>query len=85
MSWTVAPEHRGKGVGAAIVRLAVSRMTEERVFAEIKASNFASRRIAEKSGFRLRGDRDGMLVYWRGCTPSSPSEQGGLESGDPSI
>jgi Acetyltransferase (GNAT) domain len=74
MSWTVAPEHRGKGVGAAIVQLAVSRMTGERVFAEIKAANFASRRIAEKSGFRLREDRDGMLVYWRGCTPSLPSE-----------
>jgi RimJ/RimL family protein N-acetyltransferase len=74
MSWTVAPEHRGKGVGAAIVQLAVSRMTGERVFAEIKAANFPSRRIAEKSGFRLRGDRDGMLVYWRFCTPSLPSE-----------
>src|ERR1700722_2452284 len=74
MSWTVAPEHRGRGVGAAIVQLAVTRMTGERVFAEIKAANLASRRIAEKSGFRLRGDRDGMLVYWRFCTPSLPSE-----------
>jgi RimJ/RimL family protein N-acetyltransferase len=74
MSWTVAPEHRGKGVGAAIVQLAVSRMTGERVFAEIKAANFPSRRIAEKSGFRLREDRDGMLVYWRCSNPSLPSE-----------
>jgi RimJ/RimL family protein N-acetyltransferase len=74
MSWTVAPEHRGKGVGAAIVQLAVTRMTGERVFAEIKAANLASRRIAEKSGFRLRGERDGTLVYWRCSTPSLSSE-----------
>jgi RimJ/RimL family protein N-acetyltransferase len=74
MSWTVAPEHRGKGVGAAMVQLAVSRMAGERVFAEIKAANFASRRIAEKSGFHLREARDEMLVYWRGCAPSLPSE-----------
>jgi RimJ/RimL family protein N-acetyltransferase len=74
MSWTVAPEHCGKGVGAAIVQLAVTRMTGERVFAEIKDANLASRRIAEKSGFRLREERDGMLVYWRSCTPSLSSE-----------
>jgi RimJ/RimL family protein N-acetyltransferase len=74
MSWTVAPEHRGKGLGAAMVQLAVSRMRGECVFAEIKAANFASRRIAEKSGFRLRRERDGMLVYWRCCTPSLSSE-----------
>src|ERR1700735_3019917 len=73
MSWTVAPEHRGRGVGAAIVQLAVTRMTGERVFAEIKAANLASRRIAEKSGFRLRGKRDGMLVYWRCSAPSLSS------------
>jgi RimJ/RimL family protein N-acetyltransferase len=74
MSWTVAPEHRGKGVGAAIVQLAVTRITGERVFAKIKAANLASRRIAEKSGFRLCGERDGMLVYWRSSTPSLSSE-----------
>jgi RimJ/RimL family protein N-acetyltransferase len=72
ISWTVAPEHRGKGVGAAIVQLALSGMTGERVFAEIKAANFASRRIAEKSGFRLQEDRAGLLVYWRSCTPWLP-------------
>lgn len=85
MSWTVAPEHRGKGVGAAIVQLAISRMTGERVFAEIKAANFASRRIAEKSGFRPRGDRDGMLIYWRWCAPSLSSEWDGRVSCDPDI
>jgi RimJ/RimL family protein N-acetyltransferase len=74
MSWTVAPEHRGKGVGAAIVQLAVSRMAGERVFAEIKAANLASRRIAEKSGFRLREARDEMLFYWQRCTPSLLSD-----------
>jgi UDP-2,4-diacetamido-2,4,6-trideoxy-beta-L-altropyranose hydrolase len=65
MSWTVAPEHRGKGVGAAIVKLALDSMTGEGVFAEVEAANFASQRIAKMSGFRLREDKDGRLIYWR--------------------
>lgn len=60
LSWAVAPEHRGKGVGKEMVALAVSLKP---TFARIKSTNIASQKIAESAGFRLA--QDGELQIWR--------------------
>lgn len=61
-SWTIAPEHRGKGYGYALVR-AVVNATGGRLKAEIKAGNIGSRLIAERAGFSLDHERNGILYY----------------------
>ena len=52
LSWTVAPEARGRGVGHELVRLLIG-MTTGPVCAEIKAGNVASEKIARAAGFVL--------------------------------
>ena len=58
VSWTVAPEHRRKGIGSQMVSMA----SPDHAVAWIKAENEASRRIAEKAGFVLASD--GELQKW---------------------
>jgi RimJ/RimL family protein N-acetyltransferase len=53
LSFTVAPEHRGRGYGFAIVERAVQGMQNVRVCGETKMSNVASRRIFERLGFQV--------------------------------
>jgi RimJ/RimL family protein N-acetyltransferase len=65
LSWTVAPEHRGRGYGKAMVALA-AEMTPGRLRAEIKAGNAASVAIAEAAGLRLSREADGLLLFHRG-------------------
>jgi RimJ/RimL family protein N-acetyltransferase len=65
MSWTVAPERRGTGVGSEIVASIVDRMPEP-LRAEIKIDHVASRRIAEKAGLNLIAAAGEILVYYRG-------------------
>lgn len=60
MSWTVAPDHRGKGVGKAMVAAACPPGP---VVARIKPSNRASQAIAAHAGFRKVSD--GELQVWR--------------------
>ncbi len=60
LSWTVAPEHRGEGLGRQIVSLA---MRLGPTAARIKATNVASQKIAAAAGFRLA--EDGELQVWR--------------------
>lgn len=59
MSWTVSPDQRGKGIGAAMVKQALPIGT---LTASIKRENIASRRIAEKCGFVLIADE--RLQRW---------------------
>ena len=59
MSWTVAPEARGKGVGFQMV-LAASE--GKNLVAKIMKHNIASQKIAAKSGFSLLKDAD--LQEW---------------------
>lgn len=59
MSWTMAPEHRGKGWGVEMVKAA---MPARPVKCSIKAENAASQRIAYAAGFRLI--EDGDLQTW---------------------
>jgi RimJ/RimL family protein N-acetyltransferase len=64
LSWTVAPEHRGRGVGTQMVRLAVA-MTEGPVRAEIKRDNVASQRIAVAAGLAFDREADGVMHFHR--------------------
>jgi RimJ/RimL family protein N-acetyltransferase len=59
LSWTVAPDARGQGVGKAMVMAA---MPEGPVIAHIKRGNIGSQKIAEAAGFSLA--RDGDLQRW---------------------
>ena len=62
LSWTVAPEHRRRGLGAALVRQAVE-ITEGNVVARIKADNVASRKIAERAGLVLQAAEEDHLLF----------------------
>lgn len=59
ISWTVAPDRRGKGIGKQMVSLACS---PGEVVAHIKATNPASQAIAAHCGFQM--ERDGELQRW---------------------
>jgi RimJ/RimL family protein N-acetyltransferase len=61
LSWTVAPEARGKGYGKLIVRAA---RPEGRVRAYVKRDNPASQAIAAAAGLRLV--EDSALQVWEG-------------------
>lgn len=64
VSWTVAPTRRRRGIGLGMVRLAVAQCTARVLLAEIKPTNTASRRIAERAGFIEIGEREGFEI-WR--------------------
>ena len=63
-SWTIAPECRGRGFGTQMVK-AIMRMIEGPIHVEIKASNTASRRIAESVGLVVVHEADGVVYYGR--------------------
>lgn len=65
LSWTMAPSARGRGVAKRVVALLASRIAEP-IWAEVKAGNLASARIAEHAGMRLDREVDGVLHYHRG-------------------
>jgi RimJ/RimL family protein N-acetyltransferase len=65
LSWTVAPEARGRGLGSLMVAGAVPAAGGKNVVAEIKRGNSASIRIAAKAGFRFFEERDGLQVWRR--------------------
>lgn len=71
LSWTVAPEQRGRGLGTAMVGAAL-KMLAGTLSAEVKCSNLASRRIAERVGFQLACERDGVLHYVRHAGAAAP-------------
>lgn len=48
ISWTVAPEHRGKGIGKKMVAAVIRAYDVSKLHATIKSSNIASIRIAEQ-------------------------------------
>jgi hypothetical protein len=52
LSWTVAPDQRGSGVGRVMVQLA-ERGLPGALHAEVKAGNAASARIAEAAGLQM--------------------------------
>jgi RimJ/RimL family protein N-acetyltransferase len=60
ISWTVAPDYRGKGVGKRMVALACPHGP---LVAKIKPTNPASQGIAAHAGFHMSDD--GELQIWR--------------------
>ncbi|MBI3515845.1 MAG: GNAT family N-acetyltransferase [Proteobacteria bacterium] len=65
LSWTVAPEHRGKGLGRRMVELAVDRVPHRRLTAEIAIGNERSMAIAKAAGFQLDHSAGDMMVWLR--------------------
>ncbi len=63
LSWTVAPQARGKGLGKLMV-VQATRLIDEPLVAVIKKSNYPSARIAEFAGFKLIETR-GDLTHWK--------------------
>lgn len=57
ISLGVLPEHRGKGLGTRIYEF-----LSQNVFAEIRTDNVASRRSAEKAGYRVVSESEGLVV-----------------------
>lgn len=66
VSWTVAPEHRGKRYGREMVRL-VSEAASRPLVAEIKSSNAASLKIVQELGFQKI--EDGEVTKWVSKAP----------------
>lgn len=60
LSWTVSPEHRGRGVGRKMVQAALDELPAH--YATIKRENIASQKIAKSVGFALSKDDD--LQEW---------------------
>lgn len=64
LSWTVAPEARGRGIAKCMVALLADHITGQ-IRAEIKTGNQASCRVAEHAGMRLERTTDAVLHYYR--------------------
>ena len=62
LSWTVAPQYRGKGYGKQMVR-AVTALQHKRYWAETRLDNAASIRLVQSLGFERGATRAGM-VRW---------------------
>lgn len=62
LSWTVAPDFRGKGYGKALVKAVVLSLAGT-VTAKIKSSNESSQRIAAYAGLRLVSEADGVQLW----------------------
>ncbi len=62
LSWTVAPEERGKGIGKKMVSLIIERIKKP-TRAEVKINNLASRKIAEYVGMSLDYTRAGLMYF----------------------
>jgi RimJ/RimL family protein N-acetyltransferase len=64
LSWTVAPDSRGRGVGRRMVTLAASQVSTP-IRAEVKSDNLSSVRIAERAGMVLEREANGILHFSR--------------------
>ena len=66
VSVSVAPEHRGT-VGGILLESAIGRFRRTgprtTILARVKTDNQPSRRLFERAGFRLTGEREGVLLY----------------------
>lgn len=72
LSWTVAPEFRGQGIGSRMVRLVVASVSTS-VRAEARRDNPASCRIAERAGLTESEQNGDWIIFRRG--PVEVSEQ----------
>lgn len=70
LSWTVAPQARGRGLGTQMVQAFIATL-DGPLRAEVKTGNIASRKIAESIGLRLESERDGLLTFISSARPRS--------------
>lgn len=63
LSWTVAPSHRGEGLGTKIVQEAIQQAPDSTLCAVIKMDNAASISIAIKCGFYFDKMSNGLGVW----------------------
>jgi len=63
LSWTVAPEHRGKGIGKKMLFQAIKEVDSSVLKAKIKKENLASIKMAEAAGFLYDGEKNGVSVW----------------------
>ena len=64
LSWTVAPEMRGKGIGKRMVKL-LAETIPGKVYARVKKENISSARIAVFAGLQLINEEEGIVFYGR--------------------
>lgn len=66
LSWAVAPKERGKGVCKLMIKKVMESIGEEKKFyAEIKATNLISIKVAEYLGMILKKKSNGVLFYFK--------------------
>ena len=63
MSWIIAPEARGKGLGRALLEAGLNHYEADLLIALIKKDNLPSRKIAESVGFRFKSDTEDALRF----------------------
>lgn len=68
LSWTVAPNRRGRGIGKRIAAKLAHAIADP-IRAEVRSGNLASMRIAEHLGMQPVREVDGFLHYERGALP----------------
>ncbi len=68
LSWTVAPDSRGRKIGKRIVSIVANQYKDKYIRAEISSNNIASIKIAEFIGMRFnyKNTIDDVLHYFRG-------------------
>ncbi|WP_394181869.1 GNAT family N-acetyltransferase [Marinomonas posidonica] len=64
LSWTIAPDMRGKGLAYPMVLAMLNSLTGP-FFAQIKSDNLASIKVAEKAGFTCQELKDEVLYFVR--------------------
>jgi RimJ/RimL family protein N-acetyltransferase len=62
LSWTVAPNFRGKGIAQKMLSAIIERFQDPLV-AEIKVGNIASIKVSERAGFIFDKEEHGVLFY----------------------
>lgn len=74
LSWTVAPEWRGLGVGTEMVRQFAEGF-HCRLVAHVKETNLVSQKIAQAAGLQYVGTTDGLMKFVRGARPPIGAQQ----------
>ena len=65
LSWTVAPEARGRGTGKRMVAILANQLKDKNIRAEVKADNIGSKKIALYAGMVVDYYGNGVCHYCR--------------------
>ena len=67
ISWTTAPDARGRKVAQRMVKIVIKEIKEP-IRAEIKTNNIASIKVAERAGLEFSHTTEGVAHYVRPAT-----------------